>query len=135
MPRYVLGLLLTFLSLSGCQLIQDQLGGNQAPALSDFVAEPAEGRAPLLVGFSWSAADIEGDTLSCTLVYESERQQVENCGEVTNTFHTFEEPGGYTVVLHVHDGMNRVARSVAVRVLEVEIEGSGNRVSQEYLPP
>lgn len=121
MPKRVLGLLLTTLGLSGCQLIQDQLDGNQAPALSDFVAEPAEGQAPLLVGFSWSAVDIEGDTLSCTLMYGNERQQVENCGEVTNTFHTFEEPGGYTVVLRVDDGLNAVARSVAVRVLEVEV--------------
>ena len=121
MLKYVIGLLLTFLSLSGCQLIQDQLDGNQAPALSNFVAEPAEGQAPLLVAFSWSAADIEGDTLSCTRLYGNERQQVENCGEVTNTFYTFEEPGGYTVVLQVHDGMNKVAKSVAVRVLEPEI--------------
>lgn len=135
MLRHVLGLLLTIFSLSGCQLIQDQLDGNQAPALSNFVAEPAEGQAPLLVGFSWSAADIEGDTLSCTLLYGNERQQVENCEEVTNTFHTFEEPGGYTVVLQVYDGTNRIAKSVAVRVLEAEIEGSENLDSQGYLPP
>ena len=135
MLRHVLGLLLTTFSLSGCQLIQDQLDGNQAPALNNFVAEPAEGQAPLLVGFSWSAADIEGDTLSCTLLYGNERQQVENCGEVTNTFHTFEEPGGYTVVLQVYDGTNRIAKSVAVRVLEAEIEGSENLDSQGYLPP
>ena len=96
MPKRVLGLLLTTLGLSGCQLIQDQLDGNQPPVLSDFVAEPAEGQAPLLVGFSWSAADVEGDALSCALVYGSERQQVENCGEVTHTFQTFAEPGGYT---------------------------------------
>lgn len=122
MPKHVLGLLLTALSLPGCQLIQDQLDGNQAPALSDLVAEPAEGQAPLLVGFSWHAADIEGDTLSCTLVYGDERQRIENCGEVANTFHTFEKPGGYTVVLRVDDGQNTAARSVAVRVLEAEVE-------------
>ena len=121
MHKRVLDLLLITLGLSGCQLIQDQLDGNQPPVLGDFVAEPAEGPAPLLVGFSWSAADVEGDFLSCTLVYGSERQQVENCGEVTHTFRTFEEPGGYTVVLQVHDGMNKAARSVAVRVLEPEI--------------
>lgn len=95
------------------------------------MAEPAEGRAPLLVGFGWSAADVEGDALSCALVYGSERQQVENCGEVIHTFHTFAEPGGYTVVLQVHDGMNRVATSVAVRVLEGEMEGPGSLESQE----
>jgi cellulose 1,4-beta-cellobiosidase len=122
MPKHVLGLLLTALSLSGCQLIQDQLDGNQAPAFSDLGAEPAEGQAPLLVGFSWNADDVEGDTLSCTLVYGNERQQVENCGEVTNTFHTFEEPGRYTVVLRVDDGLNTAARSVAVRVLKPEIK-------------
>ena len=96
MSKRILGLLLTAVGLSGCQLIQDQLDGNQPPALSGFAAEPAEGQAPLLVGFSWSAADVEGDALSCALVYGSERQQVENCGEVTHTFQTFAEPGGYT---------------------------------------
>ena len=128
MPKRILGLLLTTLGLSGCQLIQDQLDGNRPPVLSDFVAEPAGGQAPLLVGFSWSAADVEGDILSCTLVYGSEREQVENCGEVP---HTFEEPGGYTVVLQVHDGMNRAARSVAVRVLE----DSGNLELQKHSLP
>ena len=134
MSKRVLGLLLIALGLSGCQLIQDQLDGNQPPVLSDFVAEPAEGQAPLLVGFSWSAADVEGDALSCTLVCGSERHQVENCEEVTHTFRTFAEPGGYTVVLQVHDGLNRAARSVAVRVLEEEMEGSGSLESQERLP-
>ena len=135
MLKYVFGLLLTTFSLLGCQLIQDQLDGNQAPTLSNFVAEPAEGQAPLLVGFSWSAADIEGDTLSCTLLYGNGRQRVENCGEVTNTFYTFEEPGGYTVVLQVYDGMNRAAKSVVVRVLEGEVEGSGTSEPQERLLP
>ena len=88
--------------------------------MGDFVAEPAEGRAPLLVGFSWSAADVEGDALSYTLVYGSERQQVENCGEVTETFHTYQKPGGYTVVLNVVNGLNSVATSITVRVLEAE---------------
>ena len=37
MHKRVLDLLLITLGLSGCQLIQDQLDGNQPPILSDFV--------------------------------------------------------------------------------------------------
>ena len=74
------------------------------------------------MSFSWKVADREEDTLSCTLVHGDDQQQVENCGEVTNTFHTFGEPGGYAVVLEVKDGVNGAAKSVPVRVLEPEIK-------------
>ena len=77
----------------------------------------------ILVGFSWEVTDIEGDTLTCTLVYDDgEEEKIDNCGEVTNTFYTFYEPGGYTVMLHIDDGLNSVVSSVAVRVLEAEVE-------------
>jgi len=111
--------LLLGLTLAGCEMIEDQLDGNQPPAVSEFVAEPAEGEAPLLVAFSWELADLEGDTLTCILTYEgAARETVQNCGQVTDTFHTFEESGGYTVVLSVSDGLNTAAKSVAVRVLD-----------------
>ncbi len=123
MSKRVLGLLLTALGLSGCQLIQDQLDGNQAPVVSHFMPDPSQGEAPLLVGFGWEVSDIEDDKLSCTLAYDDgEEQRVENCGEVTNTFHTFQKPGGYTVVLNIVDGMNSVASSITVRVLEAEVQ-------------
>ena len=116
----ILILLFTATSLSSCQLIEDQLDGNQTPVVNNLTAEPAEGEAPLLVGFSWDVTDIEGDSLSCTLVYGDKRQQVDDCGAVTNTFATFEEPGGYTVVLKIEDGVNRAARSTMLRILEPE---------------
>ncbi len=95
MPKHVLGLLLTALSLAGCQLIQDQLDGNQAPVVSHLMPDPSEGEAPMLVSFSWEVADIENDKLSCTLAYDDrEEQKVENCGEITNTSHTFQKPAG-----------------------------------------
>jgi hypothetical protein len=119
MRKYIVAIFLAAFTLSSCQLIQDQLDGNQAPVVGELVPDPPEGDAPLLVGFSWNIADIEGDTLSCTLIYnDGEEQRVDNCGEVTNTFHTFEKPGGYTVMLTANDGVNNAAASVAVRVLE-----------------
>jgi len=130
--KYLVVTLLVSLSLSSCAFIQDQLDGNQAPVVGTLVPEPAEGEAPLLVGFSWEVADIEGDALTCTLVYEDgEEQRIDNCGELTHTFHTFREPGGYTVKLHVDDGLNSVASSVAVRVLEAEIESPIDAKSQK----
>ncbi len=123
MSKRIFAVLVVLFGLSGCELIQDQLDGNQAPVISALVPDPAEGDAPLLVGFSWEVADIEGDTLSCKLVYgDGEEQQIDNCGEVTNTFYTFYDPGGYTVKLHVDDGFNSVVSSIAVRVLEAEVE-------------
>lgn len=119
MSKRIFAVALVLFGLSGCELIHDQLDGNQAPVISALVPDPAEGEAPLLVSFSWEVADIEGDTLTCTLVYDdSEEQKVDNCGEVTNTFYTFYEPGGYTVKLRVEDKLNSVTSSVAVRVLE-----------------
>lgn len=121
MPKRVLGLLLTALGFSGCQLIQDQLDGNQAPALSDFVAEPAEGQAPLLVGFRWSAADSEGDALTCTLDFDNgATDKIEKCGQIANHFHKYTRLGGYVAVLNVSDGTTTVSKSVAVRVIEAE---------------
>ncbi len=121
MPKRVLSLLLTALGLSGCQLIQDQLDGNQAPAVSGFAAEPAEGQAPLLVGFSWRAADPEGDALTCTLDFgDGATDRIENCGQVANHFHEYTWLGGYVAVLDVSDGTTTVSNSVAVRVIEAE---------------
>lgn len=112
-------IILAILGLSGCQLIQDQLDGNQPPAIGEFSAEPAEGEAPLLVGFGWDVVDLEGDMLACTLEFgDGAKETVENCADVTDTFHTFEKPGGYTVMLTANDGVNNAAASVAVRVLE-----------------
>lgn len=123
MLKYLVVILLVSLSLSSCEFIQDQLDGNQAPVVSALTPEPAEGETPLLVGFSWEVADIEGDVLTCTLVYDDgEEQRIDNCGELTHTFHTFRKPGGYTVELHIDDSLNSVASSVAVRVFETEIE-------------
>ena len=121
MSKRVLSFLLTTLGLSGCQLIQDQLDGNQPPVLSDFVAEPAEGQAPLLVGFSWSAVDSEGDALTCTLDFDDGvTDKIENCGQVANHFHEYTRLGGYVTVLNVSDGTTTVSKSVAVRVIEAE---------------
>lgn len=123
MPKRIFAVTLVLIGLSGCELIQDQLDGNQPPVVSALVPDPAEGEAPLLVGFSWEVADIEGDTLTCTLVYgNGDEQKIDNCDEVTNTFYTFYEPGGYAVRLVVNDGLNSVVSSVAVRVLEATSE-------------
>ena len=125
MFKYLVVVLLISLSLSSCAFIQDQLDGNQAPVISALVPEPAEGEAPLLVGFSWEVVDMEGDTLTCILAYDDgEKQRIDNCGELTHTFHTYRKPGGYTMKLHVDDGLNNVAASVAVRVLEAEVDDS-----------
>ncbi len=134
MPKHLFAVALVLFGLSGCELIQDQLNGNQGPVVSALDPDPAEGEAPLLVGFSWEIADIEGDALTCTLAYgNGEEQKIDNCGEVTNMFYTFYEPGGYAVKQRVDDGLNSVTSSVAVRVLEAEVAGFINVRSQMRL--
>jgi len=114
--RHVLGLLLTALSLSGCQLIQDQLDGNQAPALSDLVASPAE-RSSTPAGGLQLEHNIEG-YLSCARL--DERQRIEELWRSPTP--STPSKSRYTVMLRVDDGLNTAAGSVAVRVLEAEVK-------------
>lgn len=131
MLKRIFTVTLVLIGLSGCELIQDQLDGNQAPVISALVPDPTEGNVPLLVGFSWEIADIEGDVLTCTLSYgNGEEQQIDNCAQVTDTFYTFYEPGGYAVELRVDDGLNSVVSSVAIGVLEAGVSGFINVRSQ-----
>ena len=87
-------------------------------AIQTFVAQPETGQAPLLSIFRWI---IIGDAVTCTLTYDDgETETVENCQEVTDTFHTFEDPGGYRVVLEADDGESKVKKSLIVVVSEPE---------------
>jgi hypothetical protein len=45
MPKQILGLLSNRLNLSGCQLIQHQLDGNQAPLVNHLMPDPSEGNS------------------------------------------------------------------------------------------
>lgn len=104
--------------LTGCDMIRDQLDGNQPPVIETFEADPAEGEAPLLVAFSWTVLDIEGASLSCTLDFgDGQSTELKNCGQVANQFHEYGSSGGYVAVLTTSDEHHSVSRSVPVTVV------------------
>ena len=71
-----------------------------------FTATPERGNAPLIVEFEWTSTGLSGQ--SCVLDFgEGETQEIENCDQVTNTFHTFESPGGFVVTLTFGDVAGR----------------------------
>ena len=109
--------------LAGCDIIRDQLDGNQPPVIDTFEADPAEGTAPLVTGFSWIVADVEGEVLTCVLTFgDGQTAEVENCAEVSNQFHEYRAAGGLVAVLQVSDGTSSTSKSVAVRVSDADEE-------------
>ena len=77
------------------------VGAQDAEELSitSFTAQPARGPSPLLTVLSWTL-ETDGPA-TCTLSFGdgSSDEVVENCQDIAETFHTFEEPGGYRVIL------------------------------------
>lgn len=107
--------------LVGCDMIRDQLKGNQAPVIDTFEADPAQGEAPVLVGFSWRTVDLEGDALTCTLDFDdSHAEELQNCAQVTHYFHEYTQPGGYVALLSITDGSGSVSKSLGVRVVKAD---------------
>jgi PKD repeat protein/type 1 glutamine amidotransferase len=95
------------------------VGGNTPPQVTAS-ATPTRGTAPLLVNFTGSATDAEGDT---PLTYAWD---FGDGGSATtaNTTHTYTNPGTYTASLTVTD--SRGARSTANVVITVEGAATGS---------
>ena len=114
--------LLSFISLiTSCSIISDALEKNP-PLIKAFEATPTEALTSEDILFSWEVADIDGDQLICTLDFgDDETEKVENCLQITNTFHTFEKPGTYIVKLSVSDGGETTVKTVPVVLKESQV--------------
>lgn len=92
-------------------------GTNQALRISKFAAKPAAGTAPLVTNLEWQISSTGKGPLSCELNFgDGQTQKVDNCGQVTFAFHTYQNPGGYVPTLKVSDGQNEAVSSFPVTV-------------------
>lgn len=63
-----------------------------------FTADPERGEAPLTAEFEWTSEGLAGQ--NCVLDFgDGATQEIENCAQVTNAFHTFKSSGGFVVTL------------------------------------
>lgn len=100
--------------LSACSVIEEVLK-EEPPIIKVFEATPTQAVAPSEVLFSWEVIDRDSDKLTCTLEFgDGKTSKVENCSQVTNSFHTFAKAGNYVVKLSVTDGRDPVSSTVPV---------------------
>ena len=85
-------------------------------AITSLIAQPNQGAAPLLSALSWTL-QAKGSA-TCTLSFGdgTDNEVIENCQDVTDAFHTFEDEGGYRVILEATDGETTVRKSLVVIV-------------------
>jgi len=94
---------------------------NQPPKISSFKASPQKGKSPLLVAFTASAEDPDGDVLHCTLDYGDHSPLHKAClDDEKPTRHIYKNPGVYRAVYTVSDGEFEVSKPVVIVVQKKE---------------
>ena len=97
-------------------IVDDKPASDEDFAILSFSADPNRGQAPLLTALNWTLqAD---DKVTCSLTFDdgSDEEVIEGCQDVTDAVHTFDEPGGYRVVLEAKRGDTTLRRSLIVVV-------------------
>lgn len=128
------GLLLVLLALSGCfQQPGDGVFGpasgldveaNNSPALS-LQASPARGPSPLLVEFSLSAKDRDGDPLAWSLDFGDETAPAEGNDLPARPRHTYRVEGSYVATFTVVQGEEDYTSRISIVVLEGVVSSTG----------
>ena len=94
---------------------------NQPPKILSFKASPQKGKSPLLVAFTASAEDPDGDVLHCSLDYGDQSPLRETClDDEMPTRHIYKNPGVYRAVYTVSDGEFEVSKPVVIVVKKKE---------------
>jgi PKD repeat protein len=93
---------------------------NHAPVIGTFTATPSFGLEPLTVNFNGAATDIDGDTLTYTLIFDSTNTAVNATGSISSIVSLLSSQvypaGTYTAELLVSDGINRVTATTGITV-------------------
>jgi PKD repeat protein len=95
--------------------VQDKADAGTA-VIKTLTVTPNNGVAPMLSAVNWQ---LEGFTDPVTCVFnfgDGEEQTIEKCSQVSDTFHTYEQAGGYVLVLTVKDTSGEVSRSLPITV-------------------
>lgn len=95
--------------------------GNTLPTV-DFTADRLEGAAPLVVSFTTTAADPDGDSLRYALDF-GDGQSL----DTQNATHTYRQAGSYTASVTVDDGQGGIVSDA----LTIEVTGSGDGGSND----
>ena len=133
--RYLAVTTLLVLSLSGCSTLGKILE-HTPPVIETFEATVQAQGAPSEVLFSWRVNDPDSATLACILDFgDGVKGAVNNCSQVTDTFHVFAEPGNYVVKLSVSDGRDTRSDTVPVRVIEEDPSDPDTLITQFVAQP
>ena len=87
---------------------------DNTPPTAVLTASPQQGAPPLRVVFRIESSDPDGDALTCALDFGDGSPPARACGG--ETAHSYLEPGAYTAVLTVSDGVTgtQAARTITV---------------------
>lgn len=109
---------MSFALLAACNEVtgpgSETPGGNTPPTV-DFTADTLEGAAPLVVSFTTTASDPDGDSLRYTLDF-GDGQSL----DTRNVTHTYRQAGTYTAAVTVDDGQGGIVSDT----LTIEVTGS-----------
>jgi PKD repeat protein len=103
--------------LTSCSLVSSLVDEGDPPIISELNVNPEGGPAPLLSSVSWKIITTSREPVTCTLEFgNGAKQTLENCSQVNTMFYTYEQEGGYILVLTASVGKHDVKRSVPVTV-------------------
>lgn len=105
--KHIFGLsLLGLLGVTGCSIVGSILE-RLPPTITAFEAVPIDESGSSEVLFTWEISDPDSATLTCTLNFaDASSRIVENCSQVKDLFHVYDELGTYVAQLSVTDGSN-----------------------------
>lgn len=132
--RFYLFVLLGISSLTaGCSTVAKILE-RFPPIVERFDASVETSTAPSDVLFSWDVSDPDSDVLSCTLDFgDDSNATIQNCAQVTNTFHTFEQAGNYVAKLTVSDEREATSSTVPVVIKQSGDEAPVNDLISQFV--
>jgi PKD repeat protein len=101
--------------LSSCSIIETLTDEGPAPIISELTISPKTGAAPLLSTVHWNVVAVDNKPIPCELDFgDGTKETFENCSQLSDAFHSYENPGGYIVVLTLNN--REVSRSATVTV-------------------
>lgn len=114
--KYFFALLL-IICLSSCSLVSTLVDEGDPPVIKELSITPNDGPAPLLSAVSWSILSSSEKPVTCTLDFgDGTQKTLEDCANLSDTFYTYEKPGGYILVLTATLGKQETKRTVPVTV-------------------
>ena len=91
---------------------------NLPPQINSFNATPDNGETPFTTTFNINATDVDGDQLMCSIVFEDNITQTQECSQLDGVQYTYTQSGVYTPELEVSDGVFTTSQTTQVVAFE-----------------